>query len=91
MHQSVTPTGLRLGRIGDFSKGALGHHVVFVVSGLAGQGSSTVRPSGQCLPHSCIDAVWHPGAVCSWQISFRVGPHTSILHLMRIEQRVEMA
>ena len=46
MHQSVTPTGLRLGRIGDFSKVALGHHVVFVVSGLAGQGSSTVRPSG---------------------------------------------
>jgi len=46
-HQSVTPTGRRSGRLGGFSKAVLGHQVVFLASGLADRGSSTVRPSGR--------------------------------------------
>jgi len=46
VHRFVTPTEYRSGRIGGSSKVALGRHVVFLVSGLADQGSSTVRPLG---------------------------------------------
>jgi hypothetical protein len=66
VHQSVKPTGYRSGRIGGFSKGAPGHPVVFLASGLADRGSSTVRPSVACTAHSYIDAVqalWRDGPV----------------------------
>jgi hypothetical protein len=45
----VTPTGHRLGRTGTFSKLAFSHSrrlLVFLVMGLPGQGSSTLRLSG---------------------------------------------
>ena len=42
---ALSASGHRSGRIGGFSKVALGHRFVFLVSGLAGQASSTVGPS----------------------------------------------
>ena len=54
MHQSVIPTEHHSSRIGGFSKFALGHHVVFLVSELAFEGSSTVVRQVTCMARCSV-------------------------------------
>jgi len=62
VHQCATPTGHRSGQIGGFSKGVLGHQVVFLASGLVGSRvfhCSSVRSRVQRIP---VLMPWHSGA-----------------------------